>query len=259
MKSSTSAIIMLLSLTVAVGGIAFGVKASHQKNALQKEAQALREQLRERESAASRNPEDKKRQTALQEPAAGNETNRISSLQEQLAAKDAELESARAELARTQDQQRHESFQERMARMKAEDPERYADMIRSRTEHKEKMRYSQATRLATLMDVDTGSMNSDELANHDRLLEKLTGLWNLTDQFDPSAPPDRETMNQLFSAVREIGDMMQLERNVMLRQLGNEVGLSGSEAEDFASYAESIFSATTMRPPRGGRGRQGSD
>ena len=173
--------------------------------------------------------------------------------------RDNELERLRNELSSRLGASPRESFQERMARMKMEEPERYAEMIKSRTEHKEQMRYSQANRLATLMDVDTGSMTPDELANHNLLLEKLTGLWELTDNYDPSLPPDRETMHQMFSTVREVGDMMEMERSVMLKQLGYEVGLSNSEAEEFASYAQSIISATTLRPPGGRRGPSGSN
>ena len=46
---------------------------------------------------------------------------------------------------------------------------------------------------------------------------------------------------------------------LMLRQLGYEVGLSNSEAEEFASYAQSIISATTLRPPGGRRGPSGTN
>ena len=40
----------------------------------------------------------------------------------------------------------------------------------------------------------------------------------------------------------------------MLKQLGNEVGLSGSDTEDFATYVQDIYSATSLRFPGGSRG-----
>ena len=254
MKKKVPFIITLLSLAIAAGGISFGVRASNQAARLQAEAQVLRDQLNSRSALPDPEPADENTTGVALKEFPGSETNDVSALQEKLAARDAELEKLRAEWAEKKNRPRRESFQDRMNRMKEEDPERYEEMVKSRTEHKEQLRYSQANRLATLMDVDTSSMTPDELANHNLLVEKLTGLWELTDSYDPSLPPDRETMHQIFSTVREAGDMMEMERNVMLRQLGKDVGLSGSEAEDFAAYTESIISATTLRPPRGGRG-----
>ena len=254
MKKNIPVIITLLSVAVATGGISFGVRAAHQKTKLQEEAQALRDQLNARGEPAS----EEAVAGALKE-VSGSETNEASSLQEQLAARDAELERLRAELAERQNRPQRESFQDRMTRMKEDDPERYAEMVQSRTERKEQMRYNQANRLALYMDMDTSSMTPEELANHNLLVEKLTVVWEKTAEYDPTQPPTRETMHEMFSTLREVNDLMEQERGVMLKQLGKEVGLSGSEAEDFAAYTESIISATTLRSPRGGRGPSGNN
>jgi hypothetical protein len=140
-----------------------------------------------------------------------------------------------------------------MARMKEEEPERYAEMIKRRTERTEQLRYDQASRIATFMDMDTSSMSPEELANHNLLLEKLSGLWEQTAAFDPEQPPDRETMQTIFETVGDVRSLMEQERTVMLKQLGAEVGLSGDDAEDFSSYVQEIISATSLRWPRGGR------
>jgi hypothetical protein len=258
MKNRILVVITLLSAAGAAGGIYFGIVAAYQRDRMQEEMLALRNQPIAPDTQSYHETAGEEPLSVSSNRAAGTGTSEVTALRKQLAERDTELVQLRNELSSRPDTSRHESFQERMARMKEEEPERYAEMIKSRTEHKEQMRYSQANRLATLMDVDTGSMTPDELANHNLLLEKLTGLWELTDNYDPSLPPDRETMHQMFSTVREVGDMMEMERSVMLKQLGYKVGLSNSEAEDFASYAESIFSATTLRSPRGSRGSSGS-
>lgn len=253
MKKNIPLIITLLSLALAVGGIAFGVRAANETAALQKEVQALRDQLKPREIPTDHESANEESKVVALKPVSGMDTNSLSSLSEQLAARDAELEKLRAELARRKDRSQRESFQDRMARMKEEEPERYAEMIKRRTERTEQMRYDQANRLAIFLDMDTSSMTPEELANHNLLLEKLNGLWEQTAAFDPEQPPDWETMHAIFESVGDVRSLMEQERTVMLRQLGSEVGLSGSETEDFSSYVEEIISATSLRSPRGGR------
>lgn len=258
MKKNIPVIITLLSLAVAAGGITFGLSAANQKSRLQAEAQALRDQLDALSALPDRSePASEEGTVVALKELAGMDTNGTTSLQEQLDARDAELERLRAELARRQDRSNRESFQDRMTRMKEEDPERYAEMIKSRTERTEQLRYDQASRLATFMDMDTSTMTPEELANHNLLLEKLTGLWEQTATFDPEQLPDREAVRAIFASVGDVRTLMEQERAVMLRQLGTEVGLSGSDTEDFSSYVQEIISATSFRWPRGGRGGGG--
>ena len=250
-------LITMASLIAAAGGISFGIKATSAQKAAQNEAQALRNQLDDQKTSPS--PTNTAPLVAIKELASMG-TNDVASLQEQIAARDAELARLRAELEnRSNTGQPRQSFQERMAQLKEEDPERYAEMIQRRTERQQQMRYDQANRLATVVNMDTSGMTEEELANHNALVEKLSAIWEQTGTFDPENPPDRETMRDLFGSMREIGEMMDQERSVIFRQLGNEVGLSGQEATDFAAYVQSIIDATTMRSPmRGDRGQRGA-
>jgi hypothetical protein len=50
---------------------------------------------------------------------------------------------------------------------------------------------------------------------------------------------------------------MEAERTVMLKQLGTDMGYEGQDAEDFASYIDEIYDATSMRSIPGMRGRGG--
>jgi len=259
LKKNIPVIITLLSLAAAAGGVSFGLRTVDQNNKLRAEAQALRNQL-EAENIADDHDSagEDEALVSLKEPG-GDATNDVSTLQEQLDARDAELARLRAALEeqRNNDRGPRQSFQDRMAQLKEDDPERYAEMIQRRTERQQQMRYDQATRLATFMNMDTSGMTEEELASHDRLVQKLADLWEKTGEFDPENPPDRETMREVFGSLHEIGDLMDQERTVMFRQLGTDVGLSGADAENFVSYVEDIVNATTLRPPRGMRGGWG--
>lgn len=247
-------IIAAVSLVAAAGGISFGIKANNEKNAALEKAQALMAQNGTKRQKAAPEELESTPLVALKQ-VSDLSTNDVAKLQEQLAARDAELERLRAELERRRDDRNpRQSFQERMAQMKEEDPERYAEMIQRRTERAEQMRYDQATRLATFMDMDTRGMSEEELANHNALIEKLTALWDVSGEFDPENPPNWEAMREAVGDFREFGAMMDQERSVMLRQLGTDVGLAGTDADEFSAYVQSIIDTTSMRPPRGMRG-----
>lgn len=253
-------VIAAVSLVVAAGGIGAGVKANNAKRAALDELAAMRAQ-QDGQAGTEASAENGAETTlvALKESASIN-TNDLAELQEQLAARDAELERLRAamENRRENQGQPRQSFQERMEQLKQEDPERYAEIVQRRTERQEEMRYDQANRLAAFMNMDTSMMSEEELANHNLLIQKLSEVWDATEAFDPQNPPDREAMRAAFGSMREIGQLMDMERTVMFKQLGTEVGLSASESEEFASYVDSIIETTSLRPPRGMRGDRGA-
>lgn len=257
MRKNIPVLITLLSVAIGVGGISFGIKANNLKNLAEQEAKALRDQMAlSAEVTTLAEPENESLVTMTEATA---DTNDVSSMEAQLAAQAAELERLRAEVADRQNRPPRESFQDRMARMKEEEPERYAEMVQRRTEWQEEMRYEQANRLATFMDFDTSNMTPEELENHNLLVEKLSGIWEQTGSFDPEQPPDREAWGQIRETIREVSALMDGERTVMFKQLGTDVGLSGSDAEEFAAYADSIIQSTTLRGPRGNRGPRGGN
>ncbi len=256
MKNKIPAIIALISLVAAAGGITVGLKATTAKNAAQREAEALRAKLNATDARATPDREEQAESTPLValKDIAESGTNDVAELQEQLAAREAELARLRAEMERRNDRGPRQSFQERMAQLKEEDPERYAEMIQQRTERQQQMRYDQASRLAMFTEMDTSNMTEEQLANHTQLMEKLNALWAATGDFDPENPPDWRAIREAVGDFRELGQMMDQERSYMFTQLGAEVGLSGTDSQDFASYVNEIIDATSLRPPRGMRG-----
>ncbi len=150
-----------------------------------------------------------------------------------------------------------ESWSDRMARLKEEDPEAYAKKIEKRAKRQETMRYDLAERTANFINLDSTSMTDAEYENHDLLIEKMTAIWAMTEQFNnPEEPTDREAMHALSDAIKEARPLMKTERTTMFRQLAGDLGLSGAESSDFSGYIEDIISTTTIKSPRGNKKRR---
>ncbi len=246
MKKQTHTLTIALSLVVAIGGLSFGVLATRQKKVAEEEARRLRLQMTQKKTVPDTEEE------TYTEPSAN--TNALAELEVELAALRAELATAQA----NQPPQR-ESREERMARMKEEDPEGYAEMVKNRTERQDAIRYDLAERTANFMELDAAFMTDAERENHDLLVEKMATVWALTEQFnDLEQPPNRESMRELFGAIKEAQPLMDVERSTMFRQLADDLGYDGEEAQSFSSYIEDIISATTIQMPRGGSGRRSS-
>ena len=250
MKRNIPVLIAALSIVVAVAGIAFGVAATRQKKAAEEEASRLRLQMARKQPAK---PDMKPETPPVPDPAVSADASALAELE-------AELAALRTELAEAKERQRppRESWEDRMVRMKEEDPEGYAEMIKNRTERQASIRYDLAERTANFMELDTAFMTGAERDNHDLLIEKMAEVWALTEKFnDPEQPPDRSAMRELFTTINEAAPLMDAERGTMFRQLANDLGYDGVEAQAFSGYVEEIITATTIRPPRGGGGGRG--
>ncbi|MEN7973750.1 MAG: hypothetical protein ABFR47_07945 [Verrucomicrobiota bacterium] len=252
MKKNLSIPIVAVSIGIALGGIVFGMKASNRCKAAEEESNRLRLTIAQMQTTA---PATKKHTPPTPVPETPANTNAVAKLE-------AELVSLHTELAAAKETQRpqREGWEERMARIKKEDPEGYADMIKSRTERRQAMRYDLAERMANFLELDTGFMTDSERENHEMLVGKMADVWALTEQLqnrDPEQPPDRETMRELFGTINEARPLMDEERSTMFRQLANDLGFDGEEAQVFSGYVEDIISATTIQRPRGmGPGRR---
>lgn len=252
-----------IAAIVALASVVSAVRSSSLRKASEAEVTSLREQIARMEAD---NPVPDEAPLAVYQGSPGS-TNEVAQLRAMLAERNAELAMLKARPELTEEerqqqreerrQQQRESFEQRMAQFKEEDPEGYAEMVAQRQERQQTMRYNLAERTATFMDLDTSRMTAAELANHEKLVEKMANVWQLTEQFnDPEQPPDRETMRELFNDMREVRPLMEQERTVMFKQLGTVLGYEGEEAEAFAAHVEDIISATTLQMPRGG-GRGG--
>ena len=241
-----SAVVALVSITSA-----FSSSSKHKAKIA-----SLRDQIARMQAYIP----DKDAEIVTQYKADPKNTNNLTSLQTLLTEKDAEIVALKSspKVTETEERPPRESWEDRMARMKAEEPEEYAEMIQRREERQTEMRYNLAERTATFLDLDTSNMTQEELANHEALVEKMSHVWALTEQFqDPQASPDREAMQELFTEMREVRPLMQEERTIMFKQLGTDLGYKGKDAQDFATHLTDIIDATTIQSPRGGGGSRG--
>lgn len=248
-------LIAVLFVTSAIG-ISVGFSATKKKNLAEAKAQELRQQL-----IALQNGEKPIEPLPEIEPlkitsSAASDTNGLMALQDQ----QGELERLRAELEAAKKNQRQPrvSFAERLEKMKQDDPEGYAEAMQRREEFQQKMKYDMAERAALLVDVDTSGMNEEELAVHNELVERMGRVFELTEMMqNPEGGMSRETMGELFNNIREARPLMEQERSVILRDMGQDLGMNQQESQNMAAYIESVISATTVQMPHGG-GRGGS-
>ena len=247
MKKQIPTIIIALFLAITIGSLSFGISALHKKKTAEEENNQLRMQIT-RMKAPLPDTDPATPLTPYQQLAA--DTNALTKLEAEVARLDAEL------AAEKQKPPQREGWAERMDRMKEENPEGYAEIVKRRKERQEAIRYNLAERTANFVELDTAFMTDSERENHELLIEKMSNVWKLTEQFgDTENPPNRESMHQLFAAIQEARPLMDMERNTMFRQLANDLGYDGEETQDFSNYIEDIISATTIQPPRGGSGR----
>lgn len=248
-------------LLFAMVCMALAIASSKAKRAAEAEAYELREQVARMKPYV---PDMDADRMPLPE-ATAIDTDDVDELKAMVAKKDAEVQQLLIQLAASQSNtnrptRQRESFEDRISRMKEEDPEGYAEMVKQRGEHQQQMRYALAERTATFMDLDTSSMTEEELANHQQLVDKMARVWELTAQMqDPEAAPDREVMREMFTEMHDVRPMLDMERDVMFKQLGTDLGYESDDAEAFAAHINDILEATDIRMPsgRGGGGRGG--
>lgn len=253
------------ALLLALVCIAMAMGSSKAKHAAEAEAYELREQIARMKAYVP----DMDAELLPQTTPAEINTDDVDELKAMLANKNAEVQKLLTQLAASQSnsntnrppRRERQSWEERITKMKEEEPERYAEMVKRREEMQQQMRYGLAERTATFMDLDTSNMNEEELANHQQLVDKMARVWELTAQMqDPESPPDREVMREMFNEMRNVRPMLDMERDVMLKQLGTDLGYESEDAEAFATHINDILDATSIRMPsgRGGGGRGGS-
>jgi len=249
-------ILVVVLFLISATGIAVAVSATNKKNRAENEVLRLNGLLTvlkggetplkpsaviEVLAATATDPENRNELVALQDP-------------------QSELERLRAELEEAKKNQRQprqprQSYTERMEQMKQEDPEGYAEAVKRREEFQQRMKYNMAERAAVIVDLDTTGMTKEELAVHEELVERMGRVFELTEAMqNPEGGMNRETMHELFSNIHETRPLLEQERTVILRKIGEDMGLNKQESQNLSTYIEGVISATTIQMPHGGRG-----
>lgn len=261
MKKSMPILVVVLCL-VSVAGISMTVSATKKKNVAETEAQTLRAQLAELQKGGKPREPRTPIEPIKVTPLSTIDTNDLVALQGSLAERDAELERLWAELEKGKGKDRKQKdkipFSERMAQMQLEDPEGYAEMIARREEFQQRIKYEMAERASLLVDMDTAGMTEEELAAHGELVDRMGKIFELTEAMqNPEGGSNREVMHELSKNIHEARPLMEQQRTVILRQMGDSMGLNQQESQNLATYVENIYSATSLKMPGGSHGKGG--
>lgn len=151
-------------------------------------------------------------------------------------------------------------------RLREDNPEEYDRIQRERRERREELASMTRERVEFIKSIPIDGLAQEYRDNHTALVARLEFFNQAAEQIaaEPDAQLSRELRGQLFENMRGMGDMLRMERDVLLTDLANEAGFKGDAARDFVESVHYIHEVTT--PPglsmlgfgrRGGSSRGG--
>lgn len=146
-----------------------------------------------------------------------------------------------------------EEMRARFARMEKEDPVRYAQMTNLFARMRQHRLERAQARMDFLSSVDTSSMSETARKNHESLQKLIARREEIEDQMFSLDISDEER-RQIFQEMREIDMTMHElnmdEREILLLQVAQSIGLEGDEAADMQFAIMDIIEATEATLPR---------
>jgi len=144
------------------------------------------------------------------------------------------------------------SMQERMERLKEENPEEYARVQNRMNEFQKRREEQTAQREFFFKNLDVSKLSSEQrrtVSEYQELLvaseELANSMWQGGEQVD-----FREMMEQRRTIMEMSGNV----RDILLQNLGNQVGVGG---ETLSANVQEILNMTSMSGPAGGQGGLG--
>lgn len=183
----------------------------------------------------------------------------IARLKAQLAADGEATEEQRREARVAEFESRRQEREERMQQWQQENPEEYARMQEEREQRIQDMRTRAKDRIEFLASVNTEGLSPEYAQNHEQLVDKLQFMNRAMNAImqDPESESSRELRGQMREGFREMGEMMEMEKEVLLADLASNLGYEADESQDFIEYVDYINEVTSMRGVVGGRGFTG--
>lgn len=165
---------------------------------------------------------------------------------QRLQARIAELEAVEAEREKRR-QEMAERMQSRRDRMQAQDPAEYERRRKEGQERLLDMASQTNERLEFMKAVPVEGLAPAYLENHLAVLERMEFFNSAMAQIaaDPEGTAARELMPQVFMNMRGMGEMMEMQREVLLNDYARDLGYDGQNATDFVKSINYITEATT--------------
>lgn len=144
-----------------------------------------------------------------------------------------------------------------LEQIKENDPERYKQIQDARAAAEKRVDDAFARTSGHLLARDTASMNEQEKASYDLMIQLLTETWELSEKL--RADLSRDERREAFQALREktvaLTPLLEAERQREFYELGIQIGYSRNDATQFVGYLNEVIAATTPQPMFGGLGR----
>ena len=194
---------------------------------------------------------------------------RIRELEAKLAEKNPKAEEAEAVRA---DAPREEgrgggNWRERIENFRRDNPEEFARMEKRRQEFRQHRAEQARSKLEFLSSIDVSRMNAKQKATHRRLQELVARRDELESKVTPdammnsSAEERREFFEEMRAIDRDMRELNAEERDILLSQAAQSLGLEGEDAKDVVSAIKEIYEHTGndfgMRGFGGGNRRGG--
>ena len=136
-----------------------------------------------------------------------------------------------------------------MQRLQERDPERYEEINKAMNTFAERMQGNLTERFGFYEQLSTDQMTEEQLSNHEKLLAKVAEVKDLFAAMHATQDPaELDSMRgEAFGAMREMRDLLEVERGVALKEMGTQLGYAEAEANDFAEYIDYIYDMTSPR------------
>jgi hypothetical protein len=158
---------------------------------------------------------------------------------------------------------RRQEQQQRAEQWRQENPEEYARQQEERENRIREMRERATSRIEFLASVNTENLTPEYRENHEQLVQKLRTMNRAVSAIsqDPESEASRELARQMREQSRDVGEMMEKEKEILLGDLASTLGYEGDGTQEFIEYVRYIDEVTSlgglMRGGFGGRGGGG--
>lgn len=132
--------------------------------------------------------------------------------------------------------------------LQTSDPERYKELVERREQGRQATRYQIAMRAAHFLNKDRAGLSEEEQEQRAIMFSLLDDSLELADKIRSDMPEQerREISRQLRENMRELGPLMDLERDRELLQLGLDIGYDETNAADFVVLVNEIHEMTSI-------------